>query len=71
MASTQPHRIKTISEFHQFRNLPKPPRHPLISVYNFKDLKKQILYKKILYENTSIIGFSHLKIELSSLIPAI
>jgi AraC family transcriptional activator of pobA len=33
MASTQPHRFKTISEFHQFRNLPKP-EHPLISVIN-------------------------------------
>jgi len=38
MANQQPHRIKTISEFHQFRNLPKP-EHPLISVYNFEDLK--------------------------------
>ena len=38
MANQQPLRIKTISEFHQFRNLPKP-EHPLISVYNFEDLK--------------------------------
>lgn len=38
MANQQPYRIKTISEFHQFRNLPKPG-HPLISVYNFEDLK--------------------------------
>lgn len=33
MASTQPHRFKTISEFHEFRGLPKP-EHPLISVIN-------------------------------------
>lgn len=33
MANTQPHRFKTISEFHQFRGLPKP-EHPLISVIN-------------------------------------
>ncbi|MWB95373.1 helix-turn-helix domain-containing protein [Flavobacterium sp. GA093] len=39
MAGKQPHRIKSISEFHQFRNLPKP-QHPLISVYSFEDMKK-------------------------------
>lgn len=38
MANQQPHRIKSISEFHQFRDLPKP-EHPLVSVYNFEDLK--------------------------------
>ncbi|RYE22753.1 MAG: AraC family transcriptional regulator [Sphingobacteriaceae bacterium] len=38
MANTQPHRIKTISEYHQFRNLPKP-QHPLISVLNFENIK--------------------------------
>lgn len=38
MANQQPHRIKSISEFHEFRNLPKP-EHPLVSVYNFEDLK--------------------------------
>jgi AraC family transcriptional activator of pobA len=31
MAGNAPFRVKTISEFHQFRNLPKP-EHPLISV---------------------------------------
>jgi AraC-like DNA-binding protein len=31
MAGTVPYRVKTISEFHQFRELPKP-EHPLISV---------------------------------------
>jgi AraC family transcriptional activator of pobA len=38
MASTQPHRIKTISEYHQFNGLPKT-EHPLISVINFEDVK--------------------------------
>ncbi|TDO73637.1 helix-turn-helix protein [Flavobacterium chryseum] len=39
MANHQPHRIKSISEFHEFRDLPKP-EHPLVSVYNFEDLKR-------------------------------
>lgn len=39
MAGKQPHRIKTISEFHRFRNLPKP-EHPLISVINFEAIKQ-------------------------------
>jgi AraC-like DNA-binding protein len=34
MANQQPHRIKTIAEWHQFRYLPKP-EHPLVSVINF------------------------------------
>jgi AraC-like DNA-binding protein len=38
MANNQPLRIKTISEFHEFRDLHKP-EHPLVSVYNFEDLK--------------------------------
>lgn len=38
MANQQPLRFKTISEFHDFRDLPKP-EHPLLSVYNFEDLK--------------------------------
>jgi len=38
MANTQPRRVKTITEFHQFRGLPKP-EHPLISVVNFEDFK--------------------------------
>ncbi len=33
MNSKQPYRIKTISEFHQFRGLPKP-EHPQVSVLN-------------------------------------
>ncbi len=38
MANKQPYRIKTNSEFHQLRGLPKP-EHPLISVINVEDLK--------------------------------
>jgi AraC-like DNA-binding protein len=38
MKNRQPHRIKTISEFHQFRGLPKP-EHPLISVINVESIK--------------------------------
>ena len=34
MANRQPYRIKTISEFHEFRGLPKP-EHPLISVIDY------------------------------------
>jgi len=29
----KPYRFKTISEYHQFRGLPKP-KHPLVSVIN-------------------------------------
>lgn len=39
MANTKPYKIKTISEFHRFRNLPKP-EHPLISVINVEQLKR-------------------------------
>jgi AraC family transcriptional activator of pobA len=35
--ATQPLRFKTISEFHKFRNMPKPA-HPLISVINLADM---------------------------------
>ncbi len=34
-----PYRVKTISEFHQFRELPKP-EHPLISVINLETFKR-------------------------------
>ncbi len=33
-------RIKTISEYHKFMGLPKPD-HPLVSVINFEDIKRQ------------------------------
>ena len=39
MANTQPHRIKTISEFHQLRGLPGPA-HPLISVVDLETIKR-------------------------------
>jgi len=38
MTNMQPYTIRTISEFHQFRRLPKP-EHPLISLINFADMK--------------------------------
>lgn len=38
MANKQPYRIKTISEFHEFRGLPKP-EHPLISVIDYASVK--------------------------------
>ena len=38
MDKPRPHRIKTITEFHQFRELPKP-EHPLISVVDFAKIK--------------------------------
>ena len=38
MAATQPFRIKTISDFHELRGLPKP-EHPLVSVVNFDDVE--------------------------------
>jgi hypothetical protein len=39
MKNLRPHRIKTISQYHQFRSLPKP-EHPLISVINFEEIKQ-------------------------------
>ncbi|ASZ10213.1 helix-turn-helix transcriptional regulator [Chitinophaga pendula] len=39
MANTTPIRIKTISEFHQLRDLPKP-EHPLISVIDYADIQR-------------------------------
>jgi AraC family transcriptional regulator, transcriptional activator of pobA len=38
MANIQPHRVKTISEYHQFMGLPRP-EHPLISVVNFESIE--------------------------------
>jgi len=40
MANQQPYRIKTISEFHRLRGLPKP-EYPLISVVDFAAFKHQ------------------------------
>lgn len=39
MSENQPIRLKTISEFHTLRGLPKP-KHPLISVINFDDMEQ-------------------------------
>lgn len=39
MANQQAYKIKSISKFHEFRDLAKP-EHPLVSVYNFEDLKR-------------------------------
>lgn len=38
MANAKPHRIKSISEFHRLRGLPKP-EHPLISVVDYAAFK--------------------------------
>jgi len=39
MINEQPFHIKTISEFHHFRNLPGPA-HPLVSVLRFEDMRE-------------------------------
>lgn len=39
MSDLHPIRIKTISEFHQFMQLPRP-EHPLVSVARFEDVKR-------------------------------
>ena len=38
MTNGYPKRIRTITEFHQFRNLPKP-EHPLVSVVDYSDIR--------------------------------
>jgi AraC family transcriptional activator of pobA len=40
MPNQQPIRIKTISEYHKFMQLPKP-EHPLVSVARFEDIKRE------------------------------
>lgn len=39
MSAKEPIRIKTISQFHALRSLPKP-KHPLISIIDFRDMQK-------------------------------
>ena len=56
MPTMQPHRFKTISEFHQFRELPKP-EHPLISVVNLEAVKH-------LYANETSLVFDFYSIAL-------
>jgi AraC family transcriptional activator of pobA len=46
MAGATPFRIRTISEFHQFRHLPKP-EHPLISVIDLSTLNNSHLPEPI------------------------
>lgn len=41
MTATQPFRIRSVSQFHQLRGLPKP-EHPLVSVVNFDDVKHPV-----------------------------
>ena len=36
MKNNQPHRIKTISDYHRFRGMPKP-QHPLVTVINLEN----------------------------------
>jgi len=50
MANVKPHRFKTISEFHQFRELPKP-EHPLISVINVELIKQMPAYSMSLVKD--------------------
>ncbi|SFZ91784.1 AraC-type DNA-binding protein [Flaviramulus basaltis] len=40
MAKSTPYHIKTIAEYHNLMDLPKP-EHPLISVLKFEDIKRQ------------------------------
>ncbi|MGZ3898972.1 MAG: helix-turn-helix domain-containing protein [Bacteroidia bacterium] len=46
MANTQPQRIKTISQYHEFMGLPKP-QHPLVSVINMEEIKKALPQESI------------------------
>ncbi|PSL23385.1 helix-turn-helix domain-containing protein [Chitinophaga ginsengisoli] len=39
MKNKEPHQLKTISDYHQFRNLPKP-EHPLVSVVNLESVRQ-------------------------------
>lgn len=47
MPDYQPIRLKTISEFHALRGLPKP-KHPLISIVDFEDMTKPAIGKQSL-----------------------
>lgn len=58
MANTAPYRIKTISEFHRLRGLPKP-LHPLISVVNMEDVDHESS-KRL---NTWILDFYSISIK--------
>ena len=57
----QPVRIKTISEFHQFRGLPKP-EHPLISVVDYSTIKHDVDIKELSW----ILDFYSISIKRTS-----
>jgi AraC family transcriptional regulator, transcriptional activator of pobA len=57
----QPVRIKTISEFHQFRGLPKP-EHPLISVVDYSAIKHDVDIKELSW----ILDFYSISIKRTS-----
>lgn len=46
MEQRQPTRIKTISEFHQLRGLPKP-EHPLISIIDYTEMKRPAIGNEV------------------------
>ena len=56
MANIQPHRFKSISEFHRFRNLPRP-EHPLVSAINLENVHE-------MYANETSLVFDFYSIAL-------
>lgn len=59
MAATKTQHIKTISEYHQLRGLPKP-EHPLISIIDMADLKRLPDNGE---ENRLLLDFYHISIK--------
>jgi AraC-like DNA-binding protein len=57
----QPVRIKTISEFHEFRKLPKP-EHPLISVVDYSTIKHDVAVNELSW----ILDFYSISIKRTS-----
>lgn len=53
MANQQPYRVKSISEFHRLRGLPKP-EHPLISVVNLDIMECPMMYQSLILDYYSI-----------------
>jgi AraC family transcriptional regulator, transcriptional activator of pobA len=58
MANTQIHRIKTISEYHEVRGLPKP-EHPLISVVDYATIKRTPEMSQISW----VLDFYHISVK--------
>jgi len=54
MSSTQPYRIKTISEFHRLREFPKA-KHPLISVLKYEDMSCSKIPEDMFSENKKLV----------------